>query len=71
MAPFEHRWNVVGHGDVEPAFYIVPVEGDVAVKGASPVDGAFVVFGEGVIKMLGMLLANIFDTEVILSLIHI
>jgi hypothetical protein len=40
---FEVLINIIGHGDIDIAFVIVPIEGKVAVKGAGPVDGEFIV----------------------------
>jgi hypothetical protein len=40
---FEVLINVIGHGDIDIAFVVVPIEGKAAVKGAGPVDGELIV----------------------------
>jgi hypothetical protein len=35
--------DVIGHGDIDIAVVVVPIEGDAAVKGAGPVNGQLIV----------------------------
>ena len=57
--------DIFWHGDVAGAYSIVPVNGESAEEGTSPVDGDGVEFLEGLDEVVGILLANVFDTKVI------
>ena len=52
---FEGSWDVAGHGDVNISFVIVPVEGEAAVQGTSPVHhGEFVLGFKCINEMFGV-----------------
>jgi hypothetical protein len=58
--------DISRHGEVDRALVIIPVEFDsTIVEGAIPIGGCFVVFFEGIKQVVGALLANVLDTEVI------
>ncbi len=54
-----------GHGDVAGAGDIVPREGEAAVECAVPVVGESVERFEGVSELLGVVVPNILDAEVV------
>lgn len=57
--------DIVGHGDVDVAFHVVPFEGEATVEGAIPVDGGFVGGFDGIDKVEGIWFAEVFDAKVI------
>jgi len=57
--------DVAGHGEVDGAFVIVPLESDTAVEGAGPIAGELVLGSNCIEEMVSMLPANILDTEIV------
>jgi hypothetical protein len=45
---FEGLIDVIGHGDIDIAVFVVPIEGEAAVKGAGPVNDQLIVCGDRV-----------------------
>ena len=56
---------VAGHVDVACAGNVVPIEGEAAVEGAAPVGGYGVEQLEGVDEVLGVVVPDIFDPEIV------
>ena len=58
-------WYVVRHEQIHGAVCIVPLDGDAAIQFTFPIGGQFVVFFEGVEKVINMLFADIFYAKVV------
>ena len=66
MIPFEaYRGDIIIHGEAEGVLSVVPLEVDASIHIALPVFGDVIVFLEGILKVLGMPLTNIFNTKVV------
>jgi hypothetical protein len=61
----EGTGDVAGHGEVYGVIDVVPLEGEAAVESAFPVGGDDVEEFEGVNEVLGVVVANVFDSEVV------
>ncbi len=61
----EGFFDVAGHGDVESACRIVPVEGEAEILGAGPVCGDLVETVEGVDEVLSVAGVDVFYAEVV------
>jgi hypothetical protein len=57
--------DIVGHGEVDSLFVIVPIKMDSTEDFAVTVDGEIVVFSKAVDEVIGVGLANNFDTEIV------
>ena len=57
--------EIFGHGDVTGVCGVVPVNGESAEEGTSPVDGDGVEFLEGLDEVVGVLLSDLLDAEVV------
>ena len=57
--------DVVWHGDVDIAFFVVPFELEAAEGGAFPVLCDFILESKGVAKVFSMFFAHIFDAKVV------
>ena len=57
--------NIYWHDDVKVTFVVVPLEFDPAVQAAGPIGFDFVVGFESVDEMLRVLIAGVFDSEII------
>ena len=55
--------EIFGHGDVTGVCGVVPVDGESAEEGTSPVDGYGVEFLEGLDEVVGVLFSNVLDTK--------
>ena len=61
----EEGCNIFLHGELTGSLGVVPGKVDAGVKIAAPVFGDVVVFLDDVAQVMGMLEANVFDTEVV------
>ena len=61
----ECLFDVAGHGDINVAFVVVPIDSEAAVEVAGPVDGEFVVGFDGIDEMLGVGFGKVLDAEVV------
>ncbi len=58
--------DILGHGKINVAFIIIPLEFDATIEITGLVFNNVISFlSEGIVKMLEMFLANVFDPEVI------
>jgi hypothetical protein len=57
--------DVIRHGEVDSAVYVVPFELDAELQLAGPVRGHLVLRGNHVAKVLGVFLADVLDAEVV------
>ena len=55
--------EILGHGDVTCVCDVVPVDGDSAEDGTSPVDGYGIEFLEGLDEVIGVLFSDVLDTK--------
>ena len=66
MAPFgKDGGNVLVHCESASAFDVVPGQVDTSVERAGPVLGDRVVLEEGITKVVGVALANVFNAKII------
>ena len=61
----EGSFDVPGHGNINVAVVVMPIEGKAAVEGACPVDGEIVMLLECIQEVLSMFLLNKFNTKII------
>jgi hypothetical protein len=57
--------HVVGHGNVDKFFGVVPFDSEATIKFAFPVGGNGVKVLQGIDEMVGIVFANIFDAKVV------
>ena len=57
--------EIFGHGDVTGVCGIVPVDGESAEEGTSPVNGDGVEFLEGLDEVVGILFSDVLDAKVV------
>jgi hypothetical protein len=57
--------NVAWHGDVDMYLFVFPGDGEPAIKGTCPVSGDGVDVCEGLDEMFGVVVANVFYSEVV------
>ena len=65
IVPPEDIGNVTAHGEATGAVSVVPCEVNTSKLGARPVRGDFVVRREGMQEVVGVLAADVFNTEII------
>ena len=65
IVPPEDVGDVSVHGEATGAVSVVPCEVNTSKLGARPVRGDFVVRREGLQEVVGVLTANVFNTEII------
>ena len=53
------------HTYIDITFFIIPIQVESTIGFASPVDGDFIVSGEGLDKVMGVLLLEVFNAEVV------
>ena len=57
--------DVCGHGYVTNAFGVVPVNGETAIEGSSPVDGYSIELLESLDDMVRRVFSNVLDTKIV------
>ena len=57
--------EILGHGYVTGVYGVVPVDGESAEEGTSPVDGDGVEFMEGLDEVVGVLFSNVLHAKVV------
>jgi hypothetical protein len=58
--------DILEHGKINVAFIVIPLEVDATIETTGTVfNNVMYFFSEGIVKMLEMFLANVFDPEVI------
>ena len=61
----ESLGNIAGHGDVNVASVVIPVDFETEVTGSGPVDGEAIPGGKGRKEVIGVCLGEVFDAEVV------
>jgi hypothetical protein len=59
------RGNIVGHGEIDCAIFVIPVQCETAIEAAGPVRGDGVQIFEGCDQMPCVFIANVFDAELV------
>lgn len=57
--------NIIRHGNIDPAFGIIPDECETQVCGAGPIFGDDIFFFESGEKVIGISFGEIFDAEIV------
>ena len=56
--------DLCGHGDVTNALVVVPINGETAAEGSSPIDGDSIELLESLDEMFRRVFADVLDTEI-------
>ena len=57
--------NVCGHGDVTNPLVVVPINGETAIEGSSPVDGDSIELLERLDEMVRRVFSDVLDTKIV------
>jgi hypothetical protein len=59
------RGNIFGHGEIDGAIFVIPVQRETTIEAAASVRGVGVQIFEGCDQMPCVFIANVFDAKVV------